>query len=286
MLEIEVVIKPFLGGRANIQFGLRPQAQHGSGQYMGAGMANTRQFIHLLPFLNGLALHLVFRALHGRWSSENQAIRRVGNPCDHFRLAFIDTPDTFAAMKKWISNYIAAEQKALASIPVDQVAEAIETVKAALENDRQIFVFGNGGSASNSSHFATDLGKGSSDAVGKRFKVLSLNDNVSWMTAIGNDYEYEGIYKRQLENYGQAGDVVLTMSVSGSSPNLVEACNWAKENGLHVIALIGGKRGKLSEIADNAIVVEETHYGRAEDCQMGIAHMICYAFMENPELMQ
>ena len=189
-------------------------------------------------------------------------------------------------MKDWISDYIAAEQKALASIPVEQVEQAIETVKGALQNDRQIFVFGNGGSASNSSHFATDLGKGSSDAVGKRFKVLSLNDNVSWMTAIGNDYEYEGIYKRQLENYGQSGDVVLTMSVSGSSPNLVEACKWAKENGLHVIALVGGKRGTLTEIADNCIVVEETHYGRAEDCQMGIAHMICYAFIENSGLIE
>ena len=82
-------------------------------------------------------------------------------------------------MKEWISDYITAEQKALASIPVDQVAEAIETVKEALLEERQIFVFGNGGSASNSSHFATDLGKGSSDAVGKSFKVLSLNDNVS-----------------------------------------------------------------------------------------------------------
>ncbi len=188
-------------------------------------------------------------------------------------------------MEEWIKDYIAAEQKALASIPADQVAAAIETVKEALQNDRQIFVFGNGGSASNASHFATDLGKGSSDAVGKRFRVLSLNDNVSWMTAIGNDYEYAGIYKRQLENYGRAGDVVLTMSVSGGSPNLVEACTWAKENGLHVIALIGGKRGALAGIADNCIVIEETHYGRAEDCQMGIAHMICYAFMENPDLM-
>ena len=189
-------------------------------------------------------------------------------------------------MRDWIVNYIEAEKAALDSIQVEQVESVILKFKEAHAEGRQIFVFGNGGSASNASHFATDLGKGSSDALGKRFKVLSLNDNVSWMTAIGNDYEYEGIYKRQLENYGQTGDVVLTMSVSGSSPNLVEACKWAKENGLHVIALVGGKRGTLTEIADNSIVVEETHYGRAEDCQMGIAHMICYAFMENPGLME
>ncbi len=186
-------------------------------------------------------------------------------------------------MKEWISDYLAAERKALDTISVDPVADAIETVKCALQNDRQIFVFGNGGSSSNCSHFATDLGKGSSDAIGKRFKIFCLNDNVSWMTAIGNDYSYDDIYLRQLENYGQAGDVVLTMSVSGSSPNLIAACEWAKKKGLHIIALIGGKRGKLSDLADNCIVIEETHYGRAEDCQMGIAHMICYAFMENPE---
>jgi len=185
-------------------------------------------------------------------------------------------------MREWISDYIAAEKAAIDSIPVDEVAKAIDTVKGALKEDRQIFVFGNGGSASNCSHFVTDLGKGASDAVGKRFKVMSLNDNVSWMTAIGNDYAYEDIYRRQLENYGQSGDVVLTMSVSGSSPNLVEAVKWAKDNGLHTIALVGGKRGKLAEVATQSIVVDDTHYGRAEDCQMGIAHMICYAFMENP----
>ena len=217
-------------------------------------------------------------------SQKHGAEKEIGFLVNGFELTFKIFLWENRVMKEWISDYIAAEKQALDSIPVDQVAAVIETVKEALENDRQIFVFGNGGSAANSSHFATDLGKGSSDAVGKRFRILSLNDNVSWMTAIGNDYEYDGIYKRQLENYGQAGDVVLTMSVSGSSPNLIEACNWAKENGLYVVALIGGKRGELSEIADNCIVIDETHYGRTEDCQMGIAHMICYAFMENSDL--
>ena len=144
-------------------------------------------------------------------------------------------------------------------------------------------MFGNGGSAANCSHFATDLGKGSSDAIGIPFKVLSLNDNVSWMTAIGNDYSYEDVFVRQLDNYAQRGDVALMMSVSGSSPNLVMAARFSKVKGLHTIALIGGKRGKLTEIVDQCIVIEDTHYGRVEDCHMGIAHMICYAFMENPE---
>ena len=187
-------------------------------------------------------------------------------------------------MREWIANYIEAEKAALDSIPIEKVESIILKFKEAHAEGRQIFLFGNGGSASNASHFATDLGKGSSDVLGKRFKVLSLNDNVSWMTAIGNDYSYEDVYLRQLENYGQAGDIVLTMSVSGSSPNLVKAFEWANANGLHTIALVGGKRGKLAELANETIVIDDIHYGRAEDCQMGIAHMLCYAFMEVDEL--
>lgn len=187
-------------------------------------------------------------------------------------------------MRDWIAGYIEAQKAALDSIPVEQVESIIRKLKDAHTEGRQIFVFGNGGSASNASHFATDLGKGSSDALGERFKVLSLNDNVSWITAIGNDYAYEDVYVRQLENYGQAGDIALTMSVSGNSPNLVKAFEWAKANGLYTIALVGGKRGRLAEIADETVVIDDTHYGRAEDCQMGIAHMLCYAFMEVDEL--
>ena len=187
-------------------------------------------------------------------------------------------------MRQWIANYIEAEKAALDSIPIEKVESIILKFKEAHAEGRQIFLFGNGGSASNASHFATDLGKGSSDVLSKRFKVLSLNDNVSWMSAIGNDYSYEDVYLRQLENYGQAGDIALTMSVSGSSPNLVKAFEWANANGLHTIALVGGKRGKLADLANETIVIDDTHYGRAEDCQMGIAHMLCYAFMEVDEL--
>jgi D-sedoheptulose 7-phosphate isomerase len=164
------------------------------------------------------------------------------------------------------------------------VEGVIEQFRQALREDRQIFVFGNGGSASNASHFATDLGKGSSDKLAKRFRVLSLNDNVSWMTALGNDYAYDEIFARQLMNYGRPGDLVLAISVSGNSPNVVKALQWAKDNGLRSIALVGAKRGRMAEIADTTIVIDSTHYGRVEDAQMGICHMICYAFMENPEI--
>jgi D-sedoheptulose 7-phosphate isomerase len=187
-------------------------------------------------------------------------------------------------MKQWISDYIRAQKAAHDSIPVDALASLIDELRLAHREGRQIFVLGNGGSAANSSHFATDLGKGASDKLGKRFRVLSLTDNVSWMTALGNDYAYEDIFVGQLQNYGKAGDVVLAMSVSGNSPNCVKALEWAKKNSLHTVALVGGKRGRMAEVAERVIVINDTHYGRVEDAHMGICHMLCYAFMEHPEL--
>ena len=189
-------------------------------------------------------------------------------------------------MNNWINNYLEAQKTALDSIAHGAVGKLIEKFKKALAEDRQIFVFGNGGSAANASHFITDLGKGASDKLSKRFRCFSLNDNVSWITALGNDYSYEDIYLRQLMNYGETGDLVMALSVSGSSRNVVRAVEWAKGNGLSTIALVGGKRGKLAEIAEQVIVINSTHYGRVEDAQMAICHMICYAFMENPLLVE
>jgi D-sedoheptulose 7-phosphate isomerase len=186
-------------------------------------------------------------------------------------------------MKQWISDYMRAQRAAHDSIPADAVAELIGKMKQALKEDRQIFVFGNGGSASNASHFATDLGKGASDKIGKRFRILALNDNVSWMTALANDCAYEDVFAGQLKNYGKPGDFVLGISVSGNSPNCVKALEWAKQNGLRTAALVGAKRGRMAEIADQAIVIADTHYGRVEDAQMSICHLLCYAFIEHPD---
>ncbi len=187
-------------------------------------------------------------------------------------------------MQSWITDYLALHKRAIDSVPAEAVARCISILAEAHREDRQIFICGNGGSASNASHFVTDLGKGSSDKLGKRFRVLSLNDNVSWMTAIGNDYSYEDVFSRQLENYGRPGDILISISVSGNSPNLVKAFEWAKAHGLKTIGLVGAKRGRLTDLGDEVIVIDDTHYGRVEDVQMHILHMFCYAFMELPEV--
>jgi D-sedoheptulose 7-phosphate isomerase len=186
-------------------------------------------------------------------------------------------------MQDWLEAYVMRQKAALDSIPLNEVKSVLGLLRRALHEDQQVFVMGNGGSAANASHFITDLGKGASDAVGRRFRCLSLNDNGPWMTAIGNDYAFEDVFVRQLENYGRAGDVAIGVSVSGNSPNLVKAFEWANQNGLETVGLVGGRRGRVGEIARHVLVINDTHYGRVEDAQMAILHMLCYAFIEHPE---
>lgn len=187
-------------------------------------------------------------------------------------------------MKTFLQDYITKQKQTLDTIPLEKVTEIVTLFREALEKDSQIFVFGNGGSAANASHFVTDLGKGSSDKTWRRFRCLSLNDNTPWISALGNDYAYDEIFVRQLMNFANPGDILFVMSVSGNSPNLVKAVSWARGKGISVIALVGANKGTLATLADIAVVVNDSHYGRVEDAHMGICHMIAYAFMELPEL--
>lgn len=183
----------------------------------------------------------------------------------------------------WLLNYLQAQQAVQKSLPLETIERIVNDLRAAWLADKQVFIFGNGGSAANASHFATDLGKGASDKLGRRFRVMSLTDNVSWMTAIANDYEYADVFVRQLQNFAHPGDLILSVSVSGNSPNCVRAFEWARSQGIRTCAIVGARRGRMAELADVAVVINDTHYGRVEDAQMTLLHMLCYAFIEHPE---
>jgi len=185
-------------------------------------------------------------------------------------------------MKEWLNNYMEGFKKTLDSIPLNKIHSLIIAFAKANKSRRQIFVCGNGGSAANASHFVNDMAKSASDQVSNRFKCLSLNEHISLITAISNDYSYKDIFRKQMENFASEGDLLLTLSVSGNSPNLVEAVKWANDKGLHTIALLGGNKGQLAEIAKEHIVIDSLHYGHVEDIHMMICHMIAYAFIENP----
>src|SRR5437763_6723728 len=112
-------------------------------------------------------------------------------------------------MQAWIKSYLDQQKAALDSIDMAAVARLIDKFRQALQENRQIFVCGNGGSAANASHFVTDLGKGASDKIARRFRCLALNDNVSWLIALGNDYSYDAVFSRQLMNFAVPGDLLM-----------------------------------------------------------------------------
>lgn len=187
------------------------------------------------------------------------------------------------SLQNWLGDYITAQHRALDSVPIEAIEDLAETVRRAWFRNAQIFIIGNGGNAANASHFATDLGKGASDRVHRRFRVLSLADNAAWITALANDYSFDETFVRQLQNFACPGDLLIATSVSGNSPNLVRAVEWANQTGMQTAAIVGANRGKLAEMVNHVLVVNDAHYGRVEDVQMHILHMICYAFMEVPQ---
>jgi D-sedoheptulose 7-phosphate isomerase len=189
-------------------------------------------------------------------------------------------------MKAWLEKYLKDQIRITASLPVAEIQEWILLLKAAREKGGHLFTCGNGGSAANSSHFAVDLGKGASRQkkskdLSARFRVMSLTDNVPWMTALGNDYSYEEVFVEQLKNYAKKGDILIVVTVSGNSPNIVKSVEWAKKEGLVTLGLVGSKKGnKISKLAQRVISIPSEHYGRVEDAQMNILHLLCYAFIE------
>jgi D-sedoheptulose 7-phosphate isomerase len=187
---------------------------------------------------------------------------------------------TAAATPAWISDYLERQRATLTHLPIPAIARWIERLREAAGREATIFVAGNGGNAASAAHFATDLGKGASDVHAARFRVVCLADNVAWLTALGNDYDYSDVFVRQLMNFARPGDFLLTSSVSGNSPNLVKAVEWARTRGVTTLALVGARKGRLAALADDVIEIADTHYGRVEDAQMTIFHLLAYAFME------
>jgi len=170
--------------------------------------------------------------------------------------------------------------KTIESIDTEKVEQAIEWLREARDAGRQIFVCGNGGSASTASHFACDMVKGASYGREKRFRVMALTDALPTITAYCNDVSCDVIFEEQLRNLAQEGDVVLAISGSGNSPNVLRAVQWANSAGCRTIALTGRDGGKLGPLAHLNIRTASPHMGRIEDSHMIVCHMIGYCFME------
>jgi D-sedoheptulose 7-phosphate isomerase len=171
--------------------------------------------------------------------------------------------------------------KALDTLDMSGIGKAIEILRQARDQNRHIFVCGNGGSASTASHFVCDMVKGASFEREPRFRIMALTDSLATITAYSNDVGYDCVFTEQLKNFAQKGDVVIALSGSGNSTNVVRALEYANSIGCETIALTGRDGGKLGPLAKLEIQVCEPHMGRIEDGHLIVCHMLCYYFMEN-----
>lgn len=173
------------------------------------------------------------------------------------------------------SEYLPRLAEALSKLDSESLSESICKVSKKIHDRNTIFIIGNGGSAATASHFATDLGKSKSKA-GNFGSALSLCDNSSILTAIANDESYVKVFHRQLEMLAKPGDLLISISASGNSQNLIEAVEYANNNGIDTLSFVGFNGGILKEISSLSLHVPTRvgDYGIAEDAHSVICHYI------------
>ena len=177
-------------------------------------------------------------------------------------------------------QYKAELLSAIESIDLEKVHTAIQWLARAREEQQRIFVCGNGGSASTASHFVTDMVKGASFGRPSRFRIMALTDSLPTITAYSNDISYECVFVEQLKNFAEPGDVLIAVSGSGNSPNVLRAVEFANSIGCRTIGLSGRDGGQLGRLVALNLQVPHPHMGRIEDGHMVMLHMISYYFME------
>lgn len=163
----------------------------------------------------------------------------------------------------------------LKAIDTRAIGQFVETLLDARERGATIYFIGNGGSAATASHFANDIAIGT-NSYDKPFRAVSLTDNQAIITAVGNDFGYEEIFVRQLRLLGRKGDVVVAISASGNSPNLIRAFDYAKSVGIKTVAITAFDGGKMHQMADECVHVPTApkEYGPAEDAHMVLDHLV------------
>jgi D-sedoheptulose 7-phosphate isomerase len=182
-------------------------------------------------------------------------------------------------------RYVEELQQVLDGLPLDgagAISDICDVLYKAYQYDRTVFIFGNGGSAALASHMACDLAKGTHCPHPdphlmkqvKRLKVFAVTDNVPMITAWANDYSYEDIFAEQIENFIQSGDVVLGISGSGNSPNVLKGLKVARAKGAITVGLTGYQGGKMKELLDYAVIVPCNNMQQIEDVHLVLSHLM------------
>ena len=183
-------------------------------------------------------------------------------------------------MKGFVERYLHDLGGLLTRLDTQRIAQAIEWLREARDQGRMIYICGNGGSASIASQLVVDIVKGGSLRKKARFKMIGLTDSIATITAYANDEGYESVFVEPLKNFAQAGDVLIAISGSGNSPNVLRAVEYANSVGCRTIGLTTGEGGKLGELSQLGLLIPSRHMGRLEDCFFIAYPHPGYAFIE------
>ena len=189
----------------------------------------------------------------------------------------MDRIDSFFTenIEKFSKSYFDYLKEIFDKIDLIEIQEFVKILLAARDRKKTIFFIGNGGSSATASHFANDIAIGT-NSYDKPFRAVSLTDSNAIITAVGNDFGFEEIFVRQLQVLGRAGDVVVAISASGNSPNLIRAFDYAKSIGIKTVAITAFDGGKIKQMADEGVHVPTApkEYGPAEDAHMVLDHLV------------
>ncbi len=182
----------------------------------------------------------------------------------------------------FVQKYIKDVKDVYSSVSEEEILNVIKIIDNARKNDKTIYIMGNGGSASNASHFVNGLTQGANAEGCKRFRAIGLTDNIPNLLAYGNDYGFQHIFDEQLKNLLKKDDVVIGISGSGNSENVLNAIDYAKKHGATTIGFCGFDGGKLKNIADYTIHVKSDCMEIVEDIHLSLTHLIA-CFFKNKE---
>ena len=194
----------------------------------------------------------------------------------------MDQPGDRAAFAQ---RYLNTLRDVLFALPLSDLVRVLDVLETAFAQRRQVFLAGNGGSAATASHMANDLSKtvGGSGTSQRGFRAIALTDNVPLLAAWANDVGFEEVFVGQLRPLAQAGDVLIVLSGSGRSMNVVRAVEWAKQNGMITIGLLGKDGGLLRALVDISVIVPADAYGPIEDTHLILNHLITAYFQQQLE---
>lgn len=173
-----------------------------------------------------------------------------------------------------ISNYLNAHQQLAQLLDIDAFQQGIDMIKAAFESGKKIITCGNGGSASTASHYITDWSKMVNLATDKKFRGVSLCDNVGLITAYGNDLSYADVFAGQIDALMDEDDLLVAISGSGNSPNVIKAIESARRAGGRVLGVVGYDGGKMMPICDHSVWVPSFDMQLCEDVHLMFGHMV------------